>query len=119
MSEARMTTLCGKYVKTFREASHALPQGMHMDSDYPFMLPAIKNLDGKKLTILSSRGHPAEETTVKIVTRDGREMAFIKQSSTFETMFRRPPQRFKLLPFKDEATPAIGEKEPRYDLIDT
>lgn len=102
-----MTTLCGKWVNTFREASHALPNGMHMNSDYPFMLPKIKSLDGRQLTILSSRGDP-QEATVTIVTRGGREFAYIEQSSTFERVYRRKPTRFKLLPFKDETTPAIG-----------
>lgn len=102
-----MTTICGKYVSTFAEASHALPDGMHMNADYPFMLPAIKSADGKQVTILSSRGDP-QEATVKIIRRDGREHAYIEQSSTFERIYKRKPARFKLLPFKDDATPPVG-----------
>lgn len=100
-----MTTLCGKYVKTFREASHALPNGMHMDADYPFMLPAIKSIADGRVTIV---GRGNKEATVKIVMKAGREVAYINQSSTFEKMFRRAPQRFELHPFKDDGTPAVG-----------
>jgi hypothetical protein len=102
-----MTTLCGKWVKTFSAASHALPEGMHMNSDYPFMLPAIKSLEGRKLTIV---GRGGQEATVDVITRDGREYAYVEQSSTFERIYRRKPTRFRLLPFKDGETPAIGEK---------
>jgi hypothetical protein len=73
------------------------------------MLPAIKSVEGKQLTILSSRGDP-QEVTVRIIRRDGSEYAYIKQSSTFERMFKQKPARFKLLPFKDETSPAIGAK---------
>lgn len=49
-------TVCGRYVKTFAEASHALPQGMHMNADYPFMIPAITKIEGDQVTISGSLG---------------------------------------------------------------
>lgn len=104
--------LCGKYVKTFREASHALPNGMHMNADYPFMLPPIKSIVGKQMTITGSGG---EEATVKIVAKGDREVAYIKQSSTFERLFQRAPERFELHPFKDDSTPAFGDVEQKSD----
>jgi hypothetical protein len=96
--------ICGKYVKTFREASHALPDGMHMSADYPFMLPRIKALQGNQMTITGSGG---AEAVVEIVVRGDREFAFVEQSSSFERLYKRPPQRFELHPFKDESTPAV------------
>ena len=76
--------ICGKYVKTFAEASHALSNGMHMNADYPFMLPPIKSLDGKTMTISGSGG---QEATVTIVEKRGAEVAYIEQSSMFEKLF--------------------------------
>lgn len=78
---------------------------MHMDADYPFMLPAIKNINGKKLTIV---GRGGQEATVKIVVRNGQQYAYIEQSGSLERMFRQKPARFKLMPFKDDQTPAGG-----------
>lgn len=98
--------LCGRYVKTFAEASHALPDGMHMSADYPFMLPSIKSIERRIMTIVGSGG---QEAQVKIVRRRDGDVAFIAQSSTFERIFKRPPHLFKLLPFKDNDTAAIGE----------
>lgn len=98
--------ICGKYVKTFREASHAIPNGMHMNADYPFMLPPIKSIEGKQMTISGSGG---ETATVKIVKKGDGEVAYIKQSSTFEKLFNRAPQRFELHPFKDDNTAVPGD----------
>lgn len=97
--------ISGRYVKTFAEASHALPEGMHMNADYPFMLPRIKSLDGRKMVIL---GYGGTEASVEIKRKRVGERAYIEQSSTFERIYRRPPQRFELHPFKDDKTPAIG-----------
>ena len=93
--------ICGKYVKTFAEATHALPGGMHMNADYPFMLPSIKSIDGQHMTIV---GSGKQEAVVKIVKKGEREVAHIKQSSTFERIYKRPPHRFELHPFKDDKT---------------
>src|SRR5262249_48236868 len=95
----------GKYVKTFAEASHALPDGMHMNADYPFMLPPIKFMRAGKV-VLSGRGTDGEF----VIRREssGQEYCVITQSSSFEKMFGRPPTKFKAYPFKDEDTPAIG-----------
>jgi hypothetical protein len=94
----------GKYVNTFAEASHALPVGMHMGADYPFMLPLIAEQDQKSVTIQSSRGLTPQTLTFKIIRQNGREYGYITQSSAFELIFKRPPTRFKVLPFKDERT---------------
>lgn len=97
--------LRGTYVKTFAEASHALPQGMSLNADYPFMLPRIRRLAGKELVIV---GYGDREATVKVIRRGGAEHAFIEQVSSFERLFNRKPTRFRLLPFKDENTPAAA-----------
>jgi hypothetical protein len=101
-------SVCGKYVKTFAEASHALPDGMHMNADYPFMLPRIVKLEGGEVVLKGRDG----DGRFKIVRGgDGREYCIIAQSSSFEKMFGRPPQKFKTYPFKDERTPAVSERE--------
>lgn len=103
-----MTSLIGKYVKTFAEASHALPDGMHMNADYPFMLPRIAKLEAKEVVLESRDG----DGRFKIVRGgDGREYCVIVQSSSFEKMFGRPPTKFKAYPFKDEHTAPATEVE--------
>jgi hypothetical protein len=102
----------GNYVKTFAEASHALPDGMHMNADYPLMIPRIESLDGKTIRIKADR-YPYETFEAKIQKgRDGREFCTIAQSSTFESLFHRKPTRFRFDPFKDQNTPAIGDAAP-------
>lgn len=101
-----MTSLCGKYTKTFADASHALPDGMHMNADYPFMLSRILRLEGNEVVLEGRDG----EGRFKIIRgKDGREHCVIVQSSSFEKMFGRPPAKFKAYPFKDKHTPTVSE----------
>lgn len=88
--------LSGKYTSTFEKATHALPEGMHMDADYPFMLPSIKEKNTKTVTLI---GRAGQEVTVPIYRRKGKEFCFIEQTSTFERMCGGKPQRFKFNPF--------------------
>lgn len=96
-------TLCGRYVRTFAEATHALPDGMHMNADYPFMLPTISKIDGDTVTVVGRRG---ETATAQI--KQGRlgEFFELAQSSTFERFYGRRPTTFRFLPFRDENTAA-------------
>jgi hypothetical protein len=98
--------ISGQYVKTFAEASHALPQGMHMNADYPFMLPTIKSVTESTVTVIGRGGVAA---TATIIRRAGKEYFDYSQSSTFEEIYGRAPQSFRFHPFKDEGTPAIGQ----------
>ncbi len=91
--------LSGRYVPTFEQATHALPQDLHLNADYPFKLPAITGRTPTTITI-----QDREETTVRIVRKGGKEWAYVEQSSTFERAFGRKPKRFKLLPFRDDRT---------------
>lgn len=102
--------ISGKYVGTFAEASHALPDGMLMNADYPFVLPAIREIRGNRMTIVGRGGVTA---TVRISKRSGREIAYLEQSSSFEQIYRRPPRKFKLLPFKDERSDAAGQMDAK------
>ena len=95
-------TLVGKYVQTFAEATHALPQEMHMNADYPFMLPKIQEKTVTSITIVGRRQETARLAIE--VDEDGDEFAYIVQSSAYERMFRCEPTRFKLLPFKEETS---------------
>lgn len=99
-------TVIGKYVAHFAEASHALPDGMHMNADYPFMLPHIVELDAKTITIEGRSG--VRETCRIRRTQHGHEYAHVAQRSSFETMMGRQPTRFTLRPFKDYQTPAVA-----------
>jgi hypothetical protein len=102
-----MTSLCGKYVKTFAEASHALPDGMHMNADYPFMLPSTLKLVGRDIVL---RGRDTDGRFRICKLENGREYCVITQSSSFEKMFGRSPAKFKAYPFKDERTSAVSER---------
>jgi hypothetical protein len=97
-------TIVGKWVGTFAEATHALPIGMHMSADYPFMLPKIVGRGPGTITIQGRDG----VATLEIRTDKRGEFCTLKQSSTFERMFRRRPTAFRLEPFKDELTPVEG-----------
>jgi hypothetical protein len=90
----------GAYVRTFDDATHALPDGMHMNADYPFMLPKIVSRETGTITIEGRGG----ETKTLPIQRDanGREFCELAQSSAFERLYHRPPTKFKLLPFKGE-----------------
>lgn len=98
-------TLCGKYVATFAEASHALPSDMHMSADYPFMLPRIVGIDDGRVII---EGRDGQRETFRIDRSERGERGFILQSSTFEQVLGRKPRRFVMRPFKDDSTPAIS-----------
>lgn len=97
-------TISGVYVKTFAEASHALPQGMHMNADYPFMLPPIVRIDRGSVVLHGSQG----DATFRIMRENDQEYCVISQSSSFEQVFSRKPTKFKTLPFKDSNTATAG-----------
>lgn len=92
-------TVCGKYVGTFVEATHALPDGMHMNADYPFMLPKIVDRRAGIITI-EGRGGTKETLSIRHDAR-GREFCELAQSSSLERLYNRPPTTFKLLPFRE------------------
>lgn len=89
----------GKYVDTFAEATHALPNGMHMNSNYPFMLPRIARTGDGKVTLISSSG---DEQECRIVVQNGVETCSLKQSSTYELIFKQPPSTWVFYPFNGE-----------------
>ena len=91
-------TLVGKYVRTFTEATHALPDGMSMNADYPFMLPKIVDRSTGTITI---EGRGGARTVLSIQCAEGSEFCVLAQSSTFERLYRQLPTEFKLLPFKE------------------
>lgn len=99
-----MSTVAGQYVARFADASHALPEGMHMNADYPLMLPRIGTLTASEVTLLGRDG-PVQ---ARIQRHTGREFCTVAQSSSFENLFHRPPQPFRFYPFKDDRTPAIN-----------
>jgi hypothetical protein len=98
-------SVSGQYVRTFAEASHALPIGMHMDSRYPFMLPRIIALHGGALTVRDGEN----EATAHVCTTGNGERASLWQPS--EGL--QDGRWFLLAPFKDEHTPAIGDGDAK------
>lgn len=100
--------ISGNYVRKFVDASHALPDGMPLGSDYPFILPRIVAVEGKCVVIRSDDGRVTQSAKVRKSKGRGQYCEF-RQSSTFEKMFRRPPRFFRFWPFKDEGTVAVGE----------
>lgn len=93
-------SLIGKYVDTFDEATHALPDGMHMNADYPFKLPAIVARDADSVTL---QGRNGETVTVPIQEYRGKPCCYVEQSSTYEMIFRQPPHRFRCWPFREDS----------------
>ena len=92
----------GRYVKTFAEASHALPNGMHMNSDYPLMLPKISYITKKEVVI---HDHFGKEYRALIRKHNGSEVCYISMVSSFERIFRRDkPTKYRFEPFKDTNT---------------
>jgi hypothetical protein len=94
---------------TFAEATHALPQEMHMNADYPFMLPPIVEKFGPsephRHGAITVRGKGGLTRTVPIKHgKNGTEYAELEQSSAFEKIYQRKPTRFRLLPFKEETS---------------
>lgn len=102
--------ISGQYVKTFAEASHALPQDLPLDSDYPLKLPPIAKIEDGKV-FLRSGGIDNDEYSGKIVRGKNGEYCKIAQSSSFEHICGREPTVFKFLPFKDENTEACGSPQ--------
>ena len=92
--------LSGRYVATSKEATHALPEGMHMDSDYPYMLPEVRGVTAKSLTLIADRAVKTVE--LKIRRYKGREWVEYSQKSSFEHSFCRQPTKFRFYPFKAE-----------------
>ncbi len=90
--------ISGNYVPEFKGASHALPDGMHMNADYPFMLPRISRVTPSTVTIVGRNG---VTETCKIHRRGGIESFTLKQSGTYERLFHRGPTEFIFRAFKD------------------
>lgn len=97
--------ISGRYVKTFAEATHALPQGLHLNADYPFKVPKCRVI-GRMLELTPDGG--GEPVTLLI--RHGKRGQFVKhaQKSTFENVFGRKATEFRFLPFRDERTSVPG-----------
>lgn len=105
-------SVCGNYVTTFAEASHALPNDMHMSADYPFMLPRIESISDGTVTII---GRGGVRGTGRIEVRKGLEFFRLGQKSSFELMFNLPETVFEFLPFKDRSCEAISPAQSEAD----
>lgn len=95
-----MASIVGHYVKSIEEATHMLPQMMHMGSDYPFKLPKIEAVNGRVVTLVDG----VNRVECKVTRRDGWDVCYIHQSSTYEKLYGCKPRRFKCLAFCDGRT---------------
>ena len=93
-------TVRGTYVRSFDDATFALPDGMHRNADYPFRLPRIVGRVPGSI-IIEGRGGERETLVIRRDAR-GQEFCELAQSSTFERLYKQPPTKFKLMPFKGE-----------------
>ena len=101
--------VCGKYVATFAEASHACAMGMPCNADYPFAIPRVVRVEGNKVTFKSDRN--GEEITRPIrLDKHGRQRAYIRQLSLWERLYNRNATRFEMRPFKDDQTASVSER---------
>lgn len=94
--------VAGQYVRRFCDgATHALPQGMSMNANYPFMLPRVELVvRGKKTrAVLVSGDRRSPALDIK-VGDDGQEYCTFAQSSHYETIFHKKPTRFRFFPFR-------------------
>jgi hypothetical protein len=101
-------SVSGHYVGTFAEASHALPERMSMNADYPFMLPRVVAITATSITL---EGRGGQQQRVAIRRNGERECCYITQKSSYERFVveRKRGTRFCFYPFKDELTDAIGQ----------
>lgn len=87
----------GNYRKTFADANMAMVNGIPMDSDYPHFWFDVVRVDARAVTVRNR----AEEMTFPIEKgKHGREYFRFSQSSSFEKLFKRPPQEFTASPFQ-------------------
>lgn len=92
-----MTTLTGKFVNTFSEATHALVTNMPVNADYPFMRGEIKEVTGDQVTII---GRGGQEATFKAEMGPvGMEYGWLEQVSTFERITGAKPKPLQMFPF--------------------
>lgn len=97
----------GKYVRTFKEATHALPNLMPLNADYPFMISKIAARTDTSITIVGTKG---QTSTLTISTKHtGVEYVSLRQKSTFEKVFGKKNKGtlFEFFPFKDDDTEVL------------
>ena len=90
--------MMGNYVKTFAEATHALPDGMHMNADYPLKIARVVAFDNGYVTL-----EDRERFTAKIIKGKRAEYCILSQSSSYEKTTSSKPTRFRFYPFKQES----------------
>ncbi|BAQ50374.1 hypothetical protein [Methylobacterium aquaticum] len=88
-----MTTICGRYVDTFAEATHGMLEGASLDAPYKFHSVKVLRVEGAELVCTGA----GEEMRLPVRRRGKREFS--------EVTVRDPifgPLKFKVAPFKDE-----------------
>jgi hypothetical protein len=101
--------ISGQYVNKFSEANLAVVSDISMNSDYPHFWFDVVSTDGKTVT-LKDRGIQLTLTIHKTnpkarkhpIFKNAQVMEYvvIDQSSTFERLYKRPPQKFKVMAFQ-------------------
>jgi hypothetical protein len=103
----------GQFVFKFSDGNLALVTDVPMNADYPHFYFDVLAIDGKTVTLRDKGVEmvlPIHRTNPKArkhpVLRKAHVMEYveIEQSSMFEKLYRRPPQKFKVYPFKGART---------------
>lgn len=90
--------LTGTYVPTFAEATHALPDKMPINADYPYKSPTIVNLTATAVTL---EGRNVRDTAAIQRDQKGREFCELSQQSSYERLYHKAPTTFRFWPFKE------------------
>jgi hypothetical protein len=103
----------GQFVNRFSEGNLALVTDIHCNADYPHHYFDVVVTDGKTVTLKNGstqlllpihRTNPKARKHAFQRTAPVMEYVEIEQSSTFEKIYRRPPQKFKVFAFKGART---------------
>lgn len=92
-----MTSICGTYVKTFSEATHAMLQGASMNAPLPFHWVKVERVDsavGHGILVCSGAGQE-----YRLPIHAGRGSEWAGPITVKDPLFG--PVKFKLAPFKE------------------
>ena len=92
--------ISGTWVEKFSEGNLASCVDIPANAVYPHCFFDIVAATEKTVRLKCHRR--GDEIEFEIVRRNGREFAFIEQSSPYETWMGKEPTRFRIVPMKGE-----------------
>jgi hypothetical protein len=98
-----MSTICGKYTKSFRDANTVVLNDISLDSDPDFFWLKIVTANKSSVTCEAVSSRTRQKVTLKkriSVDESGQEYVTISVVDTYCQIFRHgEPMRYKALPF--------------------